>query len=834
MADSFRHLFLQNSGTATRYIRPGGGGPDKSYPKRNRREHSTRLRVQLDAAWKEEKTTEEARTAVGLPVRDGTYLEFESQTGHDLALLSRFENRPKGIRLANVRQDPPTENGVKGKTYATVYVPAGKENHFLNKIEEYIDDRKNTKEGNYKNQDLVTSIEDIRLAVVRSFWQDDPTLIPDETACWCEIWLRSSENKDVVASFWEVAAVSQIEVQEDVLTFPERLVVLAFVNASQLGELVAASDDIAEFRRARETARFFLELNNQEQTAWVEELHGRLSVLENPSVAVTILDSGVNNGHVLLQSVLADSDRQAVKRSWGTTDHNGHGTNVAGIVAYGDLQQALESNAPVTITHCLESVKILPPSGNNPAQLYGYYTIQAVNLAEIQAPERTHIPCMAVTTGENYGRGRPSAWSAAIDQLTSGVDNGLKYLFVVAAGNLADPNEWPNYPDSNLTTPVHDPAQAWNALVVGAYTQKFRLTDPRLSGYAPVANVDGLSPFSSTSLTWDTNKWPVKPDVVMEGGNAALSSNNGFAADCDDLALLTTGYQPLRREIELFNMTSAATAKAGWLAAQIQAMYPTAWPETVRGLIVHSAEWTKEMETQFIPNGSKTEYANLLRICGYGVPNLDRAINCYQNSLTLVMEETLQPFEKAPNGKYRMKDMHFHRLPWPSEVLMGLEEIPVTLRVTLSYFIEPSPAEIGWQDRYRYPSHGLRFAINNPNETFEEFRARRNKADRNDSQNVSTSSGAERWVIGSTGRDKGSLHSDVWYGTGAELATCNFIGIYPIGGWWKDRAWLGRSEREVRYSLIVSITTPSEEVDIYTPIATIVNTPVTVEIESGV
>jgi len=39
------------------------------------------------------------------------------------------------------------------------------------------------------------------------------------------------------------------------------------------------------------------------------------------------------------------------------------------------------------------------------------------------------------------------------------------------------------------------------------------------------------------------------------------------------------------------------------------------------------------------------------------------------------------------------------------------------MRITLSYFVEPSPGEVGWKDRYRYASHGLRFELNGPERT---------------------------------------------------------------------------------------------------------------------
>ena len=49
---------------------------------------------------------------------------------------------------------------------------------------------------------------------------------------------------------------------------------------------------------------------------------------------------------------------------------------------------------------------------------------------------------------------------------------------------------------------------------------------------------------------------------------------------------------------------------------------------------------------------------------------------------------------------------------------------PVRMRVTLSYFIEPSPTRRGWRRRYRYASHQLRFELQGATETNEEFRKR--------------------------------------------------------------------------------------------------------------
>ena len=51
----------------------------------------------------------------------------------------------------------------------------------------------------------------------------------------------------------------------------------------------------------------------------------------------------------------------------------------------------------------------------------------------------------------------------------------------------------------------------------------------------------------------------------------------------------------------------------------------------------------------------------------------------------------------------------------------------MTLRVTLSYFVEPNPARRGWRTRHGYASHGLRFDVKTGDESIAEFRRRLNK-----------------------------------------------------------------------------------------------------------
>ena len=663
MATEHSHIFLREAQETEEFTTPRRGGAQE-VPERNRQTHSEKLQKQWGAIWARTREQQESRTAVSMPTKDGLYVEFEGAPGHDLMTKS-LEDRRAGIRLLNVYTVSSESDPAQEITRATVFIPTGKQDHFLKKINEYA--QKETQKGNPKHAALVQSVEDMRLAVLESFWRDDLSLLPQETVeVWCEIWLQGTGD-DVEQRFRETAAALNFNVHTRSLRFPERTVLLGRSTREQLTNLIEHSPDIAEFRRAKETARFFLELENRDQTEWVNDLRSRLRSDPDATVSVCVLDTGVNNGHVLLQPVLADADCHAVEPDWGVNDHQGHGTLMCGVAAFGDLSDALQHSHPLRINHCLESAKILPPRGSNDPDLYGEITIQGIYRAAIQAPERNRIGCMAVTSEDGRDQGRPSSWSAAIDKLTSGYDDDTKRLFVVSAGNIEDPQLWTEYPQSNLGYSVCDPGQSWNALTIGAFTEKAWLSDPSLQGHVPLAQPGELSPFSSTSLSWD-GKWPVKPDIVLEGGNLAKAPDN-FISAYDDLSLLSTGHQPIRRQLDLINATSAAAAQAAWMAAQIQTRYPEAWPETIRGLMIHSAEWPIAIKRQFLnANGrgeySKSDYGRLLRICGYGVPNLTKALACASNSLTLISEAEIQPYtKKEGRSDCSTKDMHLHRLP---------------------------------------------------------------------------------------------------------------------------------------------------------------------------
>lgn len=830
MKRSLQNILIEERGESLTYIPVNGGGGTPNFPPRtSRKNHASYIKRQLEDAWN--RAMDEAETVVATSVRDGVYLQIEGQEGYDLVTKS-LENTSQHVRLLNINEE-------EGVTKATVYVPTKKKDFFLKKINKYAE----TTSGS----DVVTTIEKINTAMIESLWVGKKESIPSKVSEWCEIWLRYEMNErpeEVVDTFFRICNTLEIEHKERIITFPERVIVLIKANLQNLKQLMLASSHLAEIRKMITPVSFYSDMDLGEQREWINDLKERLDVSKRSDTTVCLLDTGVNNAHPLLESLLDDSHMHTVDISKGVDDRRGHGTEMAGIATYYDLQEKLESMSVIEVYHYLESVKILNYANDNDEELYGSITQQAAYIAETENPEANRTFCMAITTPESkdLGNGIPSSWSASIDALLVGTGDELidnrKRLMCISAGNtqveeIADADD---YLAAVRLHSVENPGQAWNAITVGAYTDKIQIETREYSDYAPVANRGGISPFTSSSIMWEKSKWPIKPEVVFEGGNLGHNPNESFLngySELEDLDMITTCKDFMTgKSLIATNMTSPATAQAAWMLANIWHNCPQLWPESIRALMIHSAVWTDEMIRTFIPSKpTKNDYRNLIRVCGYGVPDLERAVYSAQNSVNLIIEDELQPFIKKDDGSIISNEMHMHDIPWPTDILKALDENKVKMRVTLSYYIEPGPGQIGWKDKYRYPSCGLLFDVNNPTESKEEFKKRISKAMRDEDEKNLVSNDSSRWLIGSQNRNVGSIHSDIWEGTAMDLSQSNYIMVYPTTGWWKTRTNQKKYNNRVRYSLIVSIETPENNVNLYSQIITAIRNRAVVKTE---
>jgi hypothetical protein len=763
---------------------------------------------------------------------DTITLSFESPPGFALDLGS-LESQKKGIELLSVQEGKPGAEGGSPQR-AVVRVPDEQVRFFLDRFEAFATERTKEK-GNPKYQQMVQRIAAIRLATLKELWTDSAPYPAQGVSVWWELWLRrrDGEEEDRLATFAEQAGIS---LGASRLGFDDRTVVLARATPEQLAASVDVLGDIAEARLAKELPTFFAELPPIDQAAWTADLAQRMTSPREDAPAVCVLDTGVNRGHPLLEVATATADVQSCDAAWGVDDHHGHGTEMAGLALLGNLSGHLASGAQVPVDHRLESVKILPPLGHppTPPDLYGARTAQASSLAEIQAPDRLRAFLMAVSCQDTRDRGLPTSWSAAVDALASGrtfdpTTQGLVYinaqapadgkLFILAAGNVGEiAADHINRSDLEV---VHDPGQAWNALTVGAFTERGVIEEAGYEEWRTVSAPGDLSPYSATSVSFG-RQWPLKPDVVFEGGNVGHDGAGHFQEGLPSLSLLSTYRRPADGHFVPTWATSAAAAQAARMSARLRHRYPEFWPETVRGLIANSARWTPRMRTHLGRSATAGVKENLVRRFGLGVPDEGRAMYSARDALTLVSQSVIKPYKDG-----HLRELHFHALPWPRESLVQLGEEPVALRVTLSYFVEPNPGRRGWKLRHSYASHGLRFEVKGALEEVDHFRARLNKlAVDEEVERPSAEDAGEGWFLGRTIRNRGSMHSDVWHGTAADLAERGHIAVFPVSGWWKAQQKRDRSEIGARYALIVTIESPGVDVDIWTPVAQLVGIPV--------
>lgn len=599
---------------------------------------------------------------------------------------------------------------------------------------------------------------------------------------------------------------------------PERAYFFVKLTIPQIEALRAATDCIYEVELAPPPLRD-LRLLEDVTTTELKAFSLRPPHVDAP--AVVILDTGVATGHPLLKPALL-SATTAGKEIPSPEDTHGHGTKMAGVALYRDLGGAIERGG-AEAPHWIQSSRLLVREGIGTAsdensEHWPALTLRAIRAAEDADPRpRDRVFTLAITRNMQdppLDGVAPTLWSHAIDVLA--YHDGHGRLIVVSAGN-ARYEQWlvlaEQHPQLQLSEKIHQPAQAVNALSVGAYTARVEL--PPGDDYADTTVVatrpGGISPYTSTGPSG--SEWAIKPDVVLEGGNLAIAGGLPNTSVSTLNALTTSNRHMLGHPLGQLAMTSEATARAAHLTARVWAAEPKLRPETVRGLIVHSASWTPEMAAQF------GGLADRLAACGYGTPDERIARECAQNRATIVVEDAMpnavweeHPKKKPPKRETTKKTelkvrrkLKLFRLPIP-DIRLGDTDPDVELRVTLSFFSEPNLF-----GRTVTAGLDLKWDMQGPFETEEQFLQRINvlkRAKRLDGKREKVpATRSFDWDIGPQLRGRGTVQSDRWRGKMSKLAGDKLIAVLPVLGWWERRRRELR-EQEMRFSLIVSVFGP--------------------------
>jgi hypothetical protein len=661
------------------------------------------------------------------------------------------------------------------------------------KITAYADPAKDSKKGLPRNAGLVARIEELvppTLADLSDGWLTDENVNPQQHY-WVELWLPGGHTmpeprREAVRGEvrWLLARSNEV-IPPRWFTATEREIGLVRLRGDVLIALPIECPEVYEVRRPQRALVPHL---------LAEQYHGALVSdglpPDGPPVVVSVMDTGIAEQHPLLRNgIVQPSVSIVVGQGHNVDDTAGHGTRMAGIIGFADLAGQLAAGTPPRLRTSIQNVRVMEGS-TAPADDREWWP-ERMHDATLEAEKcvmERRVINMAIGA-EPDPRERRSAWAVAIDQLTYA--DGRGRLFCLPTGNI-EPSQTAatTYPHENLATALATPAEAVNAIAVGAITDL--ATVP--SGSVAVAGEGQLSPFSRCDAG---GARPIKPDVVAEGGNWIV--DGAMVGPHSSVGLLTTARgHAIGPPLEHTNATSAACSSVSGLLAEIWKQNPGRRPETIRGLLVHSARWTSTMHTQF------TNKVDRLRAVGYGAPSREIASYSTLQRPTLVLENEI----KLKPDAEKKRRAHLVDLPLPRQVLAGLGDHVVEVSVTLSYFAEPNENLVR-----NYTGFGLRWRLQAPRQSDASFfRSFNSLATEKDA----SSGGSFDWEIGESARRRGTVQSDRCRITASELASCGKVAVFPVLGWWERHA--ERDDRAIRYALIVTLDAGTADVDLYTPI----------------
>lgn len=407
---------------------------------------------------------------------------------------------------------------------------------------------------------------------------------------------------------------------------------------------------------------------------------------------VCILDSGINTNHPLLRCAIGES--HSFVRDQDEFDEAGHGTAVAGIVLYGDVEACDQSNYwhPA---FWLFNAKVMRKCEHSDEAVFDEHSVETTLTNAIEHFIDLGCRIFNLSLGNSnapYDGMHVRGLAYILDVLA----RKHNVLFVVSTGNFRgsmDPpvpvNSWrEEYPEYllNSQSVIIDPAPALNVLTVGSVARHNATVDSQ-----KYPDIHQLSPASESQPSPFTRHGPsvkgaLKPDLVAPGGNlASPMRRDGEQWDPSTRGLGVLTLNNAFQGNTVFKEISGTSFSAPYvthLAGRLLNEYPEASANLLRAMLVNHAYFPAEVESTFSDEMKKAYHKDKATwqreiardVGGYGQISDNDLFRSSDHCVVLMCEEAIE-----------RDSSQFYELPLPPSFLRasrGQRELSITLAYT--------------------------------------------------------------------------------------------------------------------------------------------------------
>ncbi len=390
---------------------------------------------------------------------------------------------------------------------------------------------------------------------------------------------------------------------------------------------------------------------------------------ENGAPGIAVLDSGLTTAHPLLAPAIGEAT--SVPRSWAdASDVNGHGTMVAGLALYGDIEECIRSRTFIP-TLTLYSARVL-----NDQNQFDDENLITTQMREAIEYFRNTYDCRVFNASLGdarlpYQGGKVSPWASILDTLARESD----VVIIVSAGNY-EHNPGSGNTDSHLqdypryllddAASIIEPATGLIVLTVGSLARLDTIPPGSASdsvAFRPIAQSYQPSPFTRCGPGLGG---AIKPELCEIGGNRVYDGQSQRVRNIQECSIVSTNRDYIQQLFTTDVGTSFAAPKVAHIAAQLYRTFPDASANLIRALLAASASVPEATGNLMESFGADA----VVRVCGYGRPSLSLAQSSDEARVVLYAQSQLD-FDK----------FHIYELPIPEEFIeqRGSRSITVTL-----------------------------------------------------------------------------------------------------------------------------------------------------------